>query len=364
MPNTSRRQTLQKIALGTAALALPPWMFAKPQKEDKLGVALVGLGYYSTDLLAPALQQTEHCYLAGIVTGSPEKIPVWQRRYGIPDANVYDYLSFDQMVNNDAIDVVYVVLPNSMHAEYTVRAALAGKHVWCEKPMALNVRECQEMINACRAAQVQLSIGYRMQHEPVTNVLMSLVGRPEYGQVRHLSAAAGYNGNYARQPDHWKIKKDMGGGAMYDMGVYPLQAARYTTGEEPIAVTAQHMTTLPKVFSEVDETTLFQLEFPSGATAQGSTSFSTNMNYLQAAYEKGWARLQPFSSYQNVGGDTSTDLSLQAWRGNQQARQMDADALAIKQNRPVRVPGEEGMRDIRILEAIYAAAESGARVEL
>ncbi len=136
------------------------------QKKQKLGVALVGLGYYSTDLLAPALQLTEKCYLAGIVTGTPSKAEQWKKRYNIPDKNIYSYDTFDTIANNPDIDVIYVVLPPSMHAEYSIRAAKAGKYVWCEKPMAVTSPECQRMIDACNQNKVKLSIGYRMHHEP------------------------------------------------------------------------------------------------------------------------------------------------------------------------------------------------------
>lgn len=134
--------------------------------KGKLGVALVGLGTYSTEQLAPALQQTEHCYLAGIVTGSAEKALEWKTKYGIPDGSVYSYQNFDSIKENPSIDIVYVVLPNSLHEEYVVRAARAGKHVICEKPMAITVEECDRMIEACREAGKSLSIGYRLHFEP------------------------------------------------------------------------------------------------------------------------------------------------------------------------------------------------------
>src|SRR5690606_13163719 len=133
-----KRRTFIHTVAGISSLAASA-SFANilvPGRKQKLGVALVGLGYYSTDLLAPALQRTQHCYLAGIVTGTPSKAEAWKRRYTIPDANIYDYSSFDRIANNDDVDVIYVVLPPSMHAEYSIRAARAGKHVWCEKPMA------------------------------------------------------------------------------------------------------------------------------------------------------------------------------------------------------------------------------------
>jgi len=164
MTTISRRKIIKSLTLGGAAVLYSPHTLLSavlPAKE-RLGVALVGLGYYSTDLLAPALQQTKECYLAGIVTGTPSKAESWKKQYNIPDKNIYNYQNFDTIANNPDIDVVYVVLPPSMHREYVIRAANAGKHVWCEKPMAMTVQECQEMIDACKKISVrwQLVTGF------------------------------------------------------------------------------------------------------------------------------------------------------------------------------------------------------------
>ncbi|PQK90868.1 glucose-fructose oxidoreductase, partial [Pantoea ananatis] len=125
--------------------------------------------------MAPALQQTKECYLAGIVTGTPSKAEAWKQKYNIPDKNIYNYQNFDQIANNPDIDIVYVVLPPSMHREYVIRAANAGKHVWCEKPMAISVQECQDMIDACKKNKRSLAIGYRLQHEPNTTQYRQIV---------------------------------------------------------------------------------------------------------------------------------------------------------------------------------------------
>ncbi|MCB0547102.1 MAG: Gfo/Idh/MocA family oxidoreductase [Phaeodactylibacter sp.] len=355
----TRRQFLHTLSLGAGALILPK-ILCRPGKE-KLGVALVGLGYYSTDLLAPALQQTKHCYLAGIVTGSPRKIPAWQRQYGIPDKNVYNYENFDEIANNPDIDVVYVVLPTSMHSEYCVRAAGAGKHVFCEKPMARTVAECEAAIRACQDNKVSLAIGYRMQHEPNTQEIIRIGRERVFGRPTLVKASAGY---YDGRSDHWKQKKAMGGGALYDMGVYPLNAARYCIGEEPIAVTARHSTKRPEIYTEVDETTHFELEFPSGARAECATSLGMGMNELHATYTDGWARLSPFQAYSGIRGEASNGRRFDASIPNQQAKQMDDDALAILEGRPMLAPGEEGRRDIRVVEAAYEAAKKGERVIL
>ncbi|MFD0861135.1 Gfo/Idh/MocA family protein [Sungkyunkwania multivorans] len=358
----NRRKFIRNAGLIIGASTLPiSWSFAT-SKQKKLGVCLVGLGYYSTDLLAPALQLTEHCQLTGIVTGSPWKIPVWQRRYGIKDSNVYNYDNMHRIADNPEIDVIYIVLPTGLHAKYAIKAANAGKHVWCEKPMARTEMECQSIIDACNKNKVKLSIGYRMQHEPNTQKIISWANSKPFGKIKTLIAEAGY---YDSRSDHWKQNKEMGGGAMYDMGVYPLNAARYTTGEEPIAVLkASHTTKRPNIYTEVDETTHFTLEFPSGAVAYGKTSFGQGMNTLQVTCEKGSYGLRPFQSYSGIQGKASDGTLLNQRVDNQQAKQMDDDALAILNDTAVMVPGEEGMRDIRIVEAIYEAAESKKMVKL
>lgn len=362
----SRREVMKAFSVGSAALMLSPSSLmaaCQPQKRS-LGVALVGLGYYSTDLLAPALQQTKHCHLAGIVTGTPSKAEGWQRRYNLRDKNIYNYSNFDEIANNPDINVVYVVLPPSMHHEYVIRAANAGKHVWCEKPMALTEKECREMIDACAKNKKSLSIGYRLQHEPTTQAWRRLVQQEPLGKVQKLSCAAGYRES---RTNHWKQKKEMGGGALYDMGVYAIQGARLGTGMEPVAVVkAQISTNRPQVYKNgLDEITTAQLEFPNGIIADIKTSFAENINFLDVAFEKGELHVEPYQSYAGIRANSPLgaiyhDYSV-PW---QQAKQMDDDALAILEGKPVLVPGEEGLRDIRIVEAIYKAAATGQQVRL
>lgn len=358
-----RRIFIQNTAILAATAAFSPTslLSATKPKKEKLGVALVGLGYYSTGILAPALQLTQNCELRGIVTGSPEKIPKWQEKYGIKDNNVYNYENYDSIADNSDIDVIYVVLPPSMHAEYTIRAANAGKHVWCEKPMAPSVTDCEAMINACKDNKVKLSIGYRCQHDPNIQAYMKIGKERPFGQVKMITSAAGY---FDGRTDHWKQKKNMGGGVMGDMGVYALQGARLATGEEPISVLAQSSTTRPKIYHEVEETMMFQLEFPSGARAACHTSYGIQMNYLYVNYEKGWLKMEPHSSYGGNKGSMSNGVAINFPLENQQAKQMDEDANAILNEKPMIVPGEEGLRDIRVVEAIYKSAARNCIVKL
>ncbi|WP_209400623.1 Gfo/Idh/MocA family protein [Pseudozobellia sp. WGM2] len=363
MKTNKRRAFLQKTGIIAASTAFAPnalWAATNAQK-DKLGVALVGLGYYSTDLLAPALQLTKNCELKAIVTGSPEKIPVWQEKYNIADKNVYSYDTFDDIAKNDEIDVIYIVLPPSMHAEYVIKAANLGKHVWCEKPMAPSVAECEAMIKACNDNKVKLAIGYRCQHDPNIQAYMKAAKDKTFGKVDMVTSAAGY---FDGRTDHWKQKKALGGGAMGDMGVYAIQGARLATGEEPISVLAQTFTNRPEIYHEVEETAMFQLEFPSGARAACHTSFGISMNYLKINYEKGWLQMEPHSSYNGNKGVMSNGTEINFPIENQQARQMDDDAAAIMNKTELMVPGEEGLRDIRVVEAVYKSAAANNLIKI
>jgi glucose-fructose oxidoreductase len=359
-----RRNFIRNASLGAAGATLLGSSFANilvQKKKDRLGIALVGLGYYSTDLLAPALQLTSKCYLAGIVTGTPSKAETWKKEHKLQDKDIYNYQSFDSIANNPDIDVVYVVLPPSMHAEYTIRAAKAGKHVWCEKPMAVTEAECKSMIDACNQNKVKLAIGYRMQHEPNTQKIIQFRKDRTYGNVMKVTAAAGY---FDSRTDHWKQKKSLGGGCTLDMGVYPLNAARYSTGLEPIAVTAQASTTRPEIYKEVEETMKFDLEFPGGVTAVCETSLGKGMNDLNVTCSKGWYKLSPFQAYSGVNGAASDGTKLNAVIPNEQSKQMDDDAVAIMNSKPLIAPGEEGLRDIRVTDAIFKSASENKRISI
>ncbi len=352
----NRRQFIKSSVLASSTFAFPSIIIPTPKKS--IGVALAGLGYYSTDLLAPALRLTRHCHLAGIVTGTPEKAKAWQRKYSIADKDIYDYQSMHTIANNPDIDVVYIVTPNALHLKYVEIAANAGKHVWCEKPLEINAAQANRLTNVCRKNKVKLSVGYRMQHEANTRTIMGWAKSKPYGMIKSLSLEAGWT---ASGYEGWKLEKELGGGAMYDMGTYPLNAARYATGEEPKAVSARHHISRHEIFDEVDETTKFTLEFPSGAIATCATSLGANLNRLHVECTNGYYGLAPFQSYNGVKGKTSDGLMLNIYVPNQQARQMDDDALAILNDTPVMVPGEDGLKDMYIVDAIFASAKDNGR---
>ena len=368
--DNSRRQFLHDVGLVGLSIPFlslnsncaddPKQTFMKNKNDGKLGIALVGLGGYATGQLGPALLQTEHCYLAGIVTGTPSKIPAWKEKYGIPDKNIYNYDNYDSIANNPDIDIVYVVLPNSMHAEYTIRAAGAGKHVICEKPMAISVEECNRMMNACKAANKSLSIGYRLHFDPYNLEMARLGTQKVYGDIKKLSSTF----SFVAQAGQWRLDKKLaGGGPLMDLGIYCMQGIMYTTGMEPVAVTAQSPPVSdPSKFKNVEETLSWQMEMPNGAIAECRTSYSESGNFLRAEAANGWFELRPAFNYSGLKGTTSDGKVIEYPRLSQQAKQMDGIALAIKNNKTSIVPGEMGRRDLRIIEAIYEAMRTGKRI--
>ncbi|GMN05349.1 Gfo/Idh/MocA family oxidoreductase [Croceitalea sp. MTPC5] len=364
-----RRKFNATLALGSSGIALTsniPMACAIDTKQNKkkLGIALVGLGQYSTYQLAPALQDTEHCYLAGVVTGTPEKEQIWADKYNLPKANIYDYDNFDTIKDNDAIDIVYVVLPNSMHADFSIRAARAGKHVICEKPMAMNVEECDAIMAACKKEGVKLGMGYRLHSEPYTQEVKRFVREKTFGNVKYISADAAYHST--TDPDQWRLNKSLsGGGALVNMGVYAIQSVIYGTGENPISVSAQEYSTRPDYFKDTDETITAQFEFESGAVGNIMTSHNANVNKLYASCDQGWFELNPANNYGPLKGRTSEGTKISFPHESQQKLQMDDFAKHILFNAPNLAPGEMGKRDMMIVEAIYRSiAEGGKKQEL
>ncbi len=359
---TNRRDFIQKMTVGAGVLLTQPRMERLFNPKEKLGIALVGLGNYSLRQLAPALLETQHCQLTGIVTGSPEKVPNWCEEYNIAKKNVYNYQNFDDIRHNPDIDIVYVVLPNSMHADFTIRAAKAGKHVICEKPMAMDVAECEQMIKACKAANVMLSVGYRLYFEPHHLEMRRLGMEKVHGNIRMMESGLGYN---MADPTSWRLNKAMGGGgAIIDLGVYCVQGVRRTLNELPTEVTAQGFKVNKTIFKDIYETMMFQMTFPSGAVSNSTTTYTSFIDKLYATTASERFGLQPsFSGLGAAGMNVGIKINFNAPK-YQQVKQMDAFALNIIEKTPVLASGEEGLVDMKIIEAIKKAAETGKSVKM
>jgi predicted dehydrogenase len=326
-----------------------------------LNIALVGLGKYSTEELAPALEKTRYCKLAGVVTGDKAKADKWQHQYNLQPEHVLNYDNFDSLVSKPGIDVVYIVLPNSMHAEYTIRAAKAGKHVICEKPMATTVHDCLEMIDACKRAGVLLSIGYRLHFEPHNLAASFLFKNQVYGPVKKITASHGLE----VKPGVWRINKKLaGGGPLMDVGIYCIQAAIYVKGENPVAVSAvEGKKTDFTRFKEVEQSLRWTMEFSDGTTADCYTAYDEETDVLRVEADAEWLQLGPAYAYTGIKA-SAANLSVDLGQINQQANQMDSFARSILFGDKNRVPGEMGLRDVKIMLAIYEAAKTGKKVEL
>src|SRR5215468_1349856 len=339
MSDTSRREFLRCLSFTAAALAaekLRAQTGAERKAERKLGVALLGLGRYSTNELAPALRQTKNCYLAGVVTGHPEKGEKWAADYNLNKKNIYSYDNLEQIAGNPDIDIVYVVTPPALHPDFALRVAKAGKHVISEKPMATSVADCDRMIAACKAAKVKLAIGYRLHYDLYHKELMRLASEQDFGPFTKMTGDRGFVfGQRA-----WRIDKKLaGGGPMMDLGIYIVHGAcMAANGAAPVAVTAhEEPKTKPELFNEVEETLHWTMEWSNGAKCEAVTGFNHSSDTFRAEGSKGWIDFKQHAfTYRGIVCETSRGpLTYQAI--NQQAAHMDdfADCIRTGRNTPV-----------------------------
>ena len=333
----------------------------------KLGWAIVGLGSLSINQILPAFAKCEKSKVVALVSGHPDKANRLALRYGVSSKNIYNYQNYDSIKDNPEVDVIYVVLPNGMHAEYTVRGFQAGKHVLTEKPMANTPAECQQMIDAARKADRKLMVAYRCQYEPYNQEAIRIARSHEMGPTQMILADAGFNMGDPRQ---WRLNRQLaGGGSLMDIGIYALNASRYLTGEEPAEVNAMMYSTPgdPR-FKEVEEHINFQLRFPSGVLANCSSSYGYfHQSHFRVMGTDARLCMDPATWY--------SGLRLWIERGNEIdqrdlpvvdhfATEMDHMSDCVIQNKQPLTPGEEGLRDLTIMAAIYEAAKAGKTVKL
>src|SRR6266436_6514873 len=258
--NMTRRE------LGRLAAAAAVTRFAQAQEQKRsIGYCIVGLGRISMQHFMPGTKMSKHSRVTALVSGHRDKAEKMAAEYNVPAKNIYSYDNYDAIAENKDIDAVYIALPNSMHAEYTIRAAKAGKHVLCEKPMATTVADAQAMIDACRKADRKLMIAYRCQLEPTTLRAVELIRGGKLGKIQGIESANGFN----IRAGEWRLNMKLaGGGPLMDMGVYSLNACRFLTGEEPTDIKAD-WSVIDKDgrFNEVEENIAWSMKFPSGIVA-------------------------------------------------------------------------------------------------
>jgi predicted dehydrogenase len=339
--------------------------------EERVGVAIVGLGRIAINEMLPAFQQSKHAKVVALVTGDREKGLKIARQYHIPESAVLDYKDYDKLAAMSDVQSVYIALPNNLHAEYTVRAARAGKHVLCEKPMANSLAECKQMIEACRKAGRQLMIAYRSQYESLDRALVKMIRDKKLGALKEFNSV---NSQNMGDPGHWRLKKALaGGGALPDIGLYCINAARFLSGEEPNEVMGNVWSTPGDArFREVEESCQFILRFPSGLMATCSTNYSAHKSQMfRVNGFEAWAEMDPGYAYHGnklrvtrvVDGKEQTS-EIQAGNKNQFTLMIDHFASCIQNNKDVHTPGEEGLQDQRIMDAIYESARTRRAVKL
>jgi predicted dehydrogenase len=371
----TRRDFSRLGAMAALSTALPDLGAQSEHSERKLGWCIVGLGRISMGQFMPGAAMSKTGKLVALVSGHREKAERQAALYNVPSPSIYDYTNFDEIAANKDIDAVYIALPNSMHAEYTIRAAHAGKHVLCEKPMATSLEDCRKMIDVCRKKKVKLMIAYRCQYQPVHLKAIELIRSGALGQVQSIESSFGFDiqktfvFDGVRKPS-WRLDKKMaGGGPLVDVGIYCLNASRYLTGEEP-AEDGSGIRAIASVtdhdgrFAEVEENDAWTMRFPSGILANGSASYGSigTGGFLRVKGEKGWLKMEPAFPYQGVhltgslAGDQPFDMPDPQHDPAQFTTEADYFADCVWNDREPKTDGEEGLRDMTYMSQIYKSA--------
>ena len=353
----TRREILAAMA---ASAALAACGRGREPGPDSLGIAVVGIGWLSQGQVIPALQQTTECHLAALVSSTRDKLQGLGKKFGVPETAQYTYDEFDRIADNPDIGAVYIALPNALHAEYTVRAAAAGKHVLCEKPLAVSVEEATQMIAACDAASTRLGTAYRLAFDPHHLALFEMGREERFGAVNKVTAEIGFPIG-----DDWRLNPKLaGGGVLLEQGVYAINAARNIVGEMPTAVSGEAIVNDTERFADVEETVRWTMSFAGGAEATCATSYTESMDQIAVDAANGQFGLSPAWGFKGLRGE-SPEGSIR-FKGHEQFETMlDEFARRVKQDLPLEgISAEEGLRDLQIAEAIYASAATQSSVNV
>ncbi|AEI37445.1 MAG: Gfo/Idh/MocA family oxidoreductase [Zymomonas mobilis subsp. pomaceae] len=346
----------------------------RPMPEDRrFGYAIVGLGKYALNQILPGFAGCQHSRIEALVSGNAGKAKMVAAEYGVDPRKIYNYDNFDKIANDPKIDAVYIILPNSLHAEFAVRAFKAGKHVMCEKPMATSVADCQRMIAAGKAANKKLMIGYRCHYDPMNRAAVQLIRDNQLGKLGMVTTDNSDVMDPNDPAQQWRLRHALaGGGSMMDIGIYGLNGTRYLLGEEPIEVRATiYSDPNDDRFREVEDRIMWQMRFRSGALAHGASSYSTTTtSRFSVQGDKAVLLMDPATGYyQNLISVQTPGHANQSMMpqfimpaNNQFSAQLDHLAEAVLNNTAVRSPGEEGMQDVRLIMAFYEAARTGRPV--
>jgi len=349
-------------------MPLPP---APMPPDERIGYAIVGLGHLALEEVIPEIMGCKYSKLAALVSGDEQKMARVALQYGIEPEACYTYETYDELKDNDEVQVIYIILPNHMHKEFTIRGAKAGKHILCEKPMANSAAECRQMIKACKQNNVKLMIAYRIQYQPHNLKLRELIRTERFGKVRYIEAA---NGQSSANPQHWRHVAAMaGGGALPDIGIYCLNTTRFLLDAEPIKVFAyKYATPGDPLFKDTEELISWQMKFKDGLIAACMAHYKVHeIKTLRIHAERGWMFMDKAFAYTGQRLTTARaeeDITIEEAIGmaetSQFAEEMDHFSQCILADKESDTPGEEGLQDHIIMEAIYKSAETGRPVKI
>ena len=357
----TRREFTRLAMAGAASQVVSP--LSAQGGDRKIGYGIIGLGRISMDHFMPGVLASKNSKITGLVSGHRDK--AWHRRLsmGCRRAPFIATRTWIEFKNNPAIDAVYVALPNSMHAEYTIRSARAGKHVLCEKPMATSVADSMAMIKACKEANKKLMIAYRCHYEPTNLRAMQLIRDGKLGKIQAIESANGFR----ERAGEWRLDRKLaGGGPLMDMGVYSLNACRYLTGEEPIDLKGySSVIDHDGRFDTVEENVSWTMKFPSGVVASCNTSYGAPMNgFYRVHGSMGFLYAEPAFPYQGLhltaqfadpaGGKP---IVLDEPNPSKDPSQFTAEAEyfsdCILKDQTPKTAGEEGLLDMQYMSKIY-----------
>jgi glucose-fructose oxidoreductase len=332
------------------------------RRQGPIRYAVVGLGHIAQAAVLPAFAHAKtNSRLTALVSDDARKRRLVGRKYRVD--RTYSYDEYDDCL--EQVDAVYIALPNSMHAEYTIRAAEAGVHVLCEKPMAVTVDECTAMIDACRAHRVKLMIAYRLHFEEINLGVIDLVRKGRIGSPKFFNSSF----SMTVRDDNIRTDRELGGGTLYDIGVYCINAARHVFRSEPKEVMATSVNSGAAKVREIDESTGALLRFDGERVAAFVTSFNAaDVASYRIVGTKGQIHVDPAYEYAEglgyeltAGGRT---VRKRIGKRDQFAPELVYFSDCILRDRSPEPSGEEGLQDVRIVQALYESAETGKAVQI
>lgn len=375
-----RRNFLKTAGLIAGSAAFMPHFFSSaraqtPHAERKFGYAVLGLGKYATEVILPNFNTAQNSELVAVISGDQAKADFYAKKYKLDPHCAYSYENMHKIAENPAIDAVYIITPNATHRHFTERAFQYGKHVMCEKPMATTIEDCHAMAQAAQKNNKILMIGYRVHFDPLTRQLITKLKSGAIGTPQLIQTANMENQLPDRDMPYlkWRLNRKMAGsGSLGDLGIYGINASRYLSNKDPVAVRGHQLSAV----NDVDAAMSWTLYYENGMVAEGASSFcSAGCNRFAIIGDVNYLEIQPGSSYYNNqakffsnghGSDhVFSQPYFQKYTATQWGEQLDALPASLLSGKPSAASWQEGLRDVEIINAIIeSAAQKGKMIDI